>query len=268
MDLELYDKRYNSFQQFCSLINETNINFFRNNNFFKSIVENVNLNYGKQYYNLINENYSNYIKDIDWENIETLANIGAPNETFPFSFNNRILNITPTILRYILFTFNILDHIKNETDIKELNIVEIGGGFAFQPILLYKFAPFFGIRVNNYTIIDLEEVNNLQNLFIGKCKDTDTKLFSNLKSVTYNNFKDVSMYNFAISNYALGELNTYWQNTYIRNIISKIDNGYFCWNFSPKNPKIHSYFNSKEIIKEEENPQTNTPPIKSYILRY
>ncbi len=25
---------------------------------------------------------------------------------------------------------------------------------------------------------------------------------------------------------------------------------------------------SKDIIKEEENPQTNCPPVKSYILRY
>ena len=96
----------------------------------------------------------------------------------------------------------------------------------------------------------------------------DKLSFKNFKSLTYENFTDKKTYNFAISNYALGELNTYWQNTYINNIISKIEHGYFCWNFSPTNPNIHSYFTSKDIIKEEENPQTNCPPVKSYILRY
>ena len=70
--------------------------------------------------------------------------------------------------------------------------------------------------------------------------------------MTFDNFNlDDNDYNFVISNYALGELNTVWQNTYINNIISKVEHGYFCWNFSPSNPNIHSYFTNKDIIKEE-----------------
>tara|TARA_B100000963_G_scaffold202727_1_gene176507 strand:+ start:5907 stop:6713 length:807 start_codon:yes stop_codon:yes gene_type:complete len=268
MNLAIKDVRYNGFQQYCSLINETSINFFRNNNYFKSIVENVNFNYGQQYYNLILKNYSEYLDKISWDNIEKLSNIGLPKNNLQYTFNNKKIQVTPTILRYILFTFNILNHIKNKTDIKQLNIVEIGGGFAFQAVLLYKFSHLFDLEVLNYTVIDLEEVSNLQNLFIEKCNEIDNNSFKNFKSIAYENFTNKKTYNFAISNYALGELNTYWQNTYINNIISKIDHGYFCWNFSPANPDIHSYFTSKDIIKEEENPQTNCPPVKSYILRY
>lgn len=267
MNLEVEDNRYNGFQKFCSLINNTNINFFRSNNYFKSIVENVNIYFGNKYFKLIKENYSEYLEYIDWDTIEKLANIGNPEKNF-YNFNNKKVTITPTILRYILFTFNILNHIKNNTEIKELNIVEIGGGFGFQPILLYKLSNLFDIKINKYTIIDLKEVCNLQNTFIDKCKTIEPSTFENLNSITFNNFKDVETYNFVISNYALGELNTFWQNTYVENIISKIEHGYFCWNFSPANPNIHSYFTSKDIIKEEENPQTNCPPVKSYILRY
>ena len=267
MNLEVEDNRYNGFQKFCSLINDNNINYFRSNNYFKSIVENVNIYFGNQYFKLIKQNYSQYLSDVDWDIIEKLANIGNP-EKISIDLITKKITITPTILRYILFTFNILNHIKNNTEIKELNIIEIGGGFAFQPILLYKFSNLFDIKINRYTIIDLKEVCNLQNTFIKKCNEINPNTFHNLNSVTYNDINNVSEYNFVISNYALGELNTYWQNTYVDNIISKINHGYFCWNFSPANPNIHSYFTNKDIIKEEENPQTNCPPIKSYILRY
>ena len=43
------------------------------------------------------------------------------------------------------------------------------------------------------------------------------------------------------------------KNKYLKiDIVSKIKHGYFCWNFSPQNPKIHDYFTTIKIIKEEE----------------
>ena len=107
---------------------------------------------------------------------------------------------------------------------------------CFQPRYFYK------LKYNLNRIISTEHPKNIDNLQI----------------------KEGS---FFISNYALGELNTYWQNTYIRNIVSKIKHGYLCWNFSPVNPKIHSYFHSIKTIQEEENPQTNNS-VKNYIIRY
>ena len=263
-----YDNRYDGFCNFCSLIDNNNINNFRSNNYFKSIVENVHILYGSQYYKLITEKYNDIIDKINWGKIEKLSNIGNPDKNYYF-FNEKKYIFTPTILRYILFTLNMLSHIKNNTNIKELNIIEIGGGFGFQSILLKEMINIFDLKLNKYTIIDLKSVCNLQNIFINKCKEIDETDYDNLGSMTFDNFNlDDDNYNFVISNYALGELNTVWQNTYINNIISKVEHGYFCWNFSPSNPNIHSYFTNKDIIKEEEEPQTNCAPIKSYILRY
>ena len=126
------------------------------------------------YYNNINNNYKNYISDINWNKIELLGNIGNPYSQ-EYTFNNTTYKFSPTILRYIQFTFDILTHIKNNTELNELNIVEIGGGFGFQSILLYELAYLFNIKVTKYTIVDLKYVCNLQNTFIKQCNKVNNK---------------------------------------------------------------------------------------------
>jgi len=264
---EKHDNRYDGFCNLCKQINESNISYFRGNTYFKSIVENVNSRFGLEYYKLLKNNYSDLLNKIDWKKIELLANIGNPISS-KYTFNNNEYMLSHTIMRYLLFTMNIFSHIKNKTDINKLNIIEIGGGFGFQAVLMYELSNLFNIEVEKYTILDLKSVCNLQTNFIKQCNKINNIDYLNFESTNYEDFKLDSNSNFVISNYALGELNSHWQNLYVKNILSKINHGYLCWNFSPKNPKIHSYFNSKPVIKEEEEPQTNTPPIKSYIVRY
>ena len=262
---EAEDSRYDGWNNFCNQINNSNITHFRKNNYFRSIVESVSSQFGLKYFNNINTNYLEYVLKMDWDKIELLGNIGNP-YNLEYVFNGKKYKLSPTILRYVQFTFDTLSHIKNNTKITDLNIVEVGGGFGFQSILLYELAYLFDLKVSKYTILDLKPVCNLQNTFINRCRNISNKEYNNLQSITVDDYKQDNN-NFFISNYALGELNTYWQNTYIRNVVSKINHGYLCWNFSPENPKIHSYFNSIKTIKEEENPQTNNS-VKNYIIRY
>ena len=72
--LKTNDVRYNGFCNFCSQINESNIFNFRSNNYFRNIVETVSSKFGLDYYNNINNNYKNYISDINWNKIELLGN--------------------------------------------------------------------------------------------------------------------------------------------------------------------------------------------------
>lgn len=268
---EKVDNRYNNFRLFCSQINESNINVFRSNNFFRSIVENVNNDYGNQYYKHVIENYNDYLdlNNVDWKELENVMKIGNPLVMDNYVINNETYEFSPTVMRYFQFTLDMFKHIKEKEITNELNVVEIGGGFGCQAALFCYFAKFFDIKVKTYTIIDLEEVCNLQKHYVKAVSKTLHLYDNNIKSITsdqYNNNYDT---NFVLSNYALGELNSYWQDFYINTIIKKSDNGYFCWNFSPANPTIHEYFKSIDnLIKQEENPQTNCPPVKSYILRY
>ena len=138
------DNRYDGWANFCSQINGINIYNFRKNNYFRSIVETVSPHFGMLYFNNINNKYSKYISNIDWKTIEVLANVGSPYNQ-QYIFNNNKYSLSPTILRYIQFTLDTLTHIKNNTALTELNIVEIGGGFGFQGILLYVFAHLFDL---------------------------------------------------------------------------------------------------------------------------
>ena len=56
--MELKDNRYDGFSKLCSMINEENIHYFRNNGYFKLIVENVSLHFSNEYYRIIKEKYS------------------------------------------------------------------------------------------------------------------------------------------------------------------------------------------------------------------
>lgn len=268
---EKVDNRYNNFKLFCSQINKANIHVFRSDQFFRSIVENVNTEYGNKYFDNVVENYKNYLdlNDVDWRELESVMKLGSPLVMDNYVINNQSYQFSPTVMRYFQFTLDMFKNIKEKGSLHELNVVEIGGGFGCQAVLFCYFAKFFDIKVKSYTIVDLNEVCNLQNHYV---ESVSKKLFiadNIIKSITAEQYSENYNPNYVISNYALGELNSYWQNFYIDTILKKAEHGYFCWNFSPSNPTIHDYFKTVDgLVKEEENPQTNCPPVKSYILRY
>ena len=125
---EKVDNRYNNFRLFCSQINESNINVFRSNNFFRSIVENVNNDYGNQYYKHVIENYNDYLdlNNVDWKELENVMKIGNPLVMDNYVINNETYQFSPTVMRYFQFTLDMFKHIKEKEITNELNVVEIG----------------------------------------------------------------------------------------------------------------------------------------------
>lgn len=247
------DHRYNKFCKECSKITSYNISNFKGNEYIQSIVENVSKNFGDMYL----KNILQY-ENINWDNIKKLNDLGN-SKNYTFTINNLNYELSPTTLRYVQFTLDILKHMKNK-NIEEVDIVEIGGGYGAQSCFLYLLAD--SIKINSYTILDLSEVNNLQKHYINLWDKNLNITCTTLENFTYNDE------NFLISNYALGEFCKKTQNVYINNIVNKIDHGYICWNFSPGNQNIHEYFDNidKELV--EENPQTNCPPVKTYNVLY
>ena len=254
------DNRYNNFKYHCSNINISNIISFKNNESFNSIIENVSYSYGLNYLN----NIMKYNLEIDWDKIKLINDIGNPNNNTFFVNNNKIL-LSSTTLRYIQFTLDILNHIKNTLNLNTIKFVEVGGGYGAQAIFLFELCNLFNITIENYEIIDLQEVNNLQQCYIDQCSVINKDYPIEVITIDEYEYDDE---NYFISNYALGEFTKKWQDRYINDVASKIIHGYICWNFSPENQKIHEYFDNIEKIIEEENPQTNCPPVKSYIIKY
>ncbi len=259
------DERYNRLKQFCINLNNKNFDNFKNNLDIIGIIENVNIEFGKKYLNNI-INHKLNIDKIDLDLIESINNVGNPTN-YIFNINNKNINISPTTLRYLQFTLDIIYHIKYEKNLNKISIVEIGGGYGCQSILLYELSKLFDLTIDKYIILDLLEVNNLQKKYINKISEI-TNITYNIIPKTLKEFNNVEEFNYLISNYALGEFTKDWQDIYIKNIVSKILNGYICWNFNVEDKYIHEYFNKVAKSIKEENPQTNCYPIKSYIIKF
>ena len=258
------DQRYSAFQSFCR--NITDLSNFKKNQYIRLMVETVTYEIGLKYYENI-KLYDEYNK-INWTNIKKMNDIGNPfNNTY--NINNEEIQLSPTTLRYVQYALDMLYHIKQK-NYSEVTIYEVGGGYGFQSVILLEIAKIFDINVTNYTIVDLPEINNIQKLYV---QETSNVLNFNFNDIIFtenpktivNNVKENS---FFISNYALGELQKQWQNYYVQKIIKKCKHGYMCWNFSVNNKKIHEYFDNIDKEIEEENPQTNCPPVKTYIVKF
>jgi hypothetical protein len=256
---------YVKFKKTCFDCDNNNIDDFKNNTDIIGVIETVSKNVGDLYLsNILKYEVS---KNINWTKIKKMNDIGNP-KLYEFSVYDNILLLSPTTLRYIQYSLDILSYIKDNLKLHNLNIIEIGAGYGFQAVLLYELSNLFNIKINHYKIIDLEETNNLQKLFFNKIQDyIEFNIIDNISICDCNNIGTINADLF-ISNYALGEFDRDWQNYYIENVIKYIKHGFICWNFSVNNRKIHEYFHN--IIKtiEEENPQTNCYPVKSYILKY
>ena len=239
-----------------AILNENIFNNFKNQSDFTSILEHVSFEQGLKY---IDE-----IKKYKWESLpwnKFLENdkLGNPNV---FNYLNQLNNITlsnfnisPTTLRYICFGLHIVKYIKHLGK-KELNIVEIGGGYGGQCKILLDLLEYENINIINYTIIDLEEVAKLQYKYLTTLK------YLKIKTLPYENCLSQldSNYDLFISNYALGEFLPDIQHFYINNVLPKCKNYFITWNTRP----IHDFFKTSTII--EEVPQTNPTQFKNVII--
>lgn len=260
---------YTTFQQVCRQLNEQSITTFKRNREIGGIVETVDKRFGDAYLKRIEEFPES--QQIHWERVVSFNGVGSPfMETFVI--NGQPTLLSPTTLRYVYYALDILTYIqKSEMNKDEVDIIEIGGGYGFQSILLYEFAPFFDISFRSYVIVDLPETNHLQSLYLSAC---DSVPVNNIQLVSFYSVNETMFQKnpnaFLLSNYALGEFPRSIQDFYVETIARKTQHGYMCWNFSQGNPEIHPYFftvaSSNDWI--EENPQTNCPPIKSYIVTY
>ena len=269
------DPNYLYFQNFCDSLNENTIVDFKRNREIIGIIENVNIEYGNLYLkNIMKYKESEYI---NWENIKKFNDTGNPS-LFSFLINNNEILLSPTTLRYIQFSLDMLSYIKNDLKLSNVDIVEVGGGYGFQCILFFELAQLFSINVNSYKIIDLPQAGNMQLQYISKCKKYFSSDFYN--KISFISFYDISsiidnmtnmnnqQHSFFVSNYALGEFNKQIQDYYINNVVSHLNHGYICWNFSPNNQEIHPYILNLKPIIDEENPQTNCYPVKSFNVKF
>lgn len=239
----MYNHYTQAIEQNLSL-NPSEWNFKSNPN-YNAILEHVDEGKGYEYLKSINEEFHeifnnnlNYIIDL----CRTNDSYGKTNRVF---FKN-FITCSPTNLRYIYHALLNLKYMK-ESNLNNINVIEIGGGYGGLCFFVLKLAGLFNIKINTYHIFDLKEAVELQKLYL-----------TNLQVNTYSSStldEPFTIYgnSYLISNYGFSEFDMDTQKKYIDKVISPfVSNGMIVWNH------IEPYkFINKDLKIERERPLTS-----------
>tara|TARA_B100000427_G_scaffold155580_1_gene129345 strand:- start:302 stop:1153 length:852 start_codon:yes stop_codon:yes gene_type:complete len=244
------NKRY---PEYCKIASEDNQVFqnFRNNSSYTSVLEHVSPELSKEYYQALKN--LNYSDDYIYSICKILDQPGNPRK---IKVSNSISELTGSSLRYL---YTGLD-IKNKLNLnKMINVVEIGAGYGGQSVILDKILP-----IENYFYVDLKEVNQLIDRFVGNFNVNFNYTFNSLE----DKFDYDSEFDLVISNYAFSELPRNLQNLALNKIINNSKNGYMIINSHglEKNIFLKKYdFHTVDELKKlipnllilEEHPQSH-----------
>jgi hypothetical protein len=213
--------------------------FFKSDPAYTPILEHVTEHVGNRYFTEIKERFPSYYND----NKNLLIELCYKNDLYGKTKKSVFTDFTicsPTNLRYILHSFLILQYIQS-IELNNLNIIEIGGGYGGLYFFLKHLSPLFGVSINTYTIFDLKEASDLQNLYLDNLQVSDysTQQLNNLGSLYKNSF--------LISNYAFSEISPIVQNEYIEKVIKPyVSNGFILWNHI----KVYPFIDKKLYIEK------------------
>lgn len=235
------------YKNICKLAATDNdiFNIFKSNVDYNSILEHVSYEQGLLYLDYLNLNFSELNKYIEYFKKNDI--FGG---TRLYLYKD-IGMISPSTLRYIKVLSDIIEMFG---DLNNKKIIEIGGGYGGQCVILNQYFK----NIKSYTLIDLDEALLLTNKYLNKL-NIDHKI---LKIENINNLNED--FDLVISNYAYSELSKELQDYYYNNIIDKSKNGYFTLNFIDINntqsyslEEIKNKFINKKIKIIDENPKTH-----------
>ena len=218
---------------------------FKEDKVYKSILEHVSLDEGRQYLELIFDEcpqlkkHKNLLYEICLENDK----YGSAQK---YDFENFGM-CSPSNLRYIYHSLLIISHMF-ECKLNDIDVIEIGGGYGGLCLFLHRLAYLFGINLKSYSGFDLPDALNLQSKYLKECNidfnqqylDTDIQLNKN---------------SYLISNYAYSEISSELQTKYTDQVLNPfISHGFLAWN----NNNLWEFINNKKIKTIKEIPSTSS----------
>ena len=213
---------------------------------YQYVLEHVTAEQGKQYLDLTKSEFSQFYDEYK-NNIVALCKTndisGKPNRSYFFDF----CSCSATNLRYLYQSLLIASHVRN-LNINSLNIIEIGGGYGGLCLFLHKLSDYLNIKINSYTIFDLEEAEALQKKYL---KEHDIFLADK---------NNLSKDSFLISNYAFSELPLDLRLSYEQSVINPFCNhGFLAWNGC----ELSEFVKHRTVTSQPEKPSTH--PNNKYV---
>jgi hypothetical protein len=172
-------------------------------------------------------------------------NIGNPKKE---DIHNELPLCNSNTIKYIYFGLLNIKYII-DNNLEHFDFIEIGGGYGGQCIILLELFKILNIKINNYILIDLDNILKFQKKY--------TSLFDNSKCIflEYNSYVSYDFTNnsYLFSCYCFNEVNEEIRKNYYDNLFPFIKKGLFIWpnvktlkNFAKK--YIHKKIDDQNII--------------------
>lgn len=233
---------YGIYNDYCNYINsfiniDINLWNFKSNLYYRGILEHVSEELGLEYLNCIIDKFPHFYNKNKNYLIELCHKNDSIGCTLKYDYNN-FTSCSPTNLRYILHSLIILTYMKDNCNLNNIDIIEIGGGYGGLCFFINKLSPLFKITINNYTIFDLEPVKILQKKYLENLNIT------NLNFEDINNIKNLKTNSFLISNYAFSEIKIEYRKEYSKKVLNPYTSyGFITWNYNQYLNKYETEYN-------------------------
>lgn len=205
------------------ILRKNDLSSFKSNGNYTYMLEHVNAEQGRKYLEYIQRETG--LSDSEIRSFCVLNDsIGNPNRV---TFSNT-LTCSPTSLRYIWHAYTALKHFHMFDEV--VNIVEVGGGYGGLCLAVNMVAEKIGLKVNSYTIIDLDAPSRLQEAYLVNFPLSFPTFFH--KADTYGSgIEQKNLY--LISNYCFSEIDDEHQKKYREILFPKVIHGFMAWNHIP-----------------------------------
>lgn len=238
---------YIDWEKTCDEIVDTKMNNWKQHPHVFNMLEHLPDWIGEQY-------LQNLIKNegIEMSLIQEISNLNDVDGSncVEFTIDNEKVKISPTTIRYLSHSIDILNLLK-KNNVSMVSMIEIGAGYGGLALILNYLSrkQKYNVKIKKYYIYDLPSVQNLQKYYLTRHNFLDGFIEWKESSTFGKDLKEEEGL-FLISNYALSEMNLEYRKQYLENILPIINGAYMLWN-SPNMEGLPF-----RRIEKEEHPKT------------
>jgi hypothetical protein len=239
---------YSDWEQICDEIVATTMKNWKEHPTVYNMLEHLPEWIAEEYFQKLIQNDT-----IELGLIQEISDLNDVDGSFFLEFNvdNQKVKISPTSIRYLSHSIDILNLLK-KNNIPTVSMIEIGAGYGGLALILNYLSrkQKYNVNINKYYIYDLPSAQNLQKFYLTRHTFLDGFVEWKDSSSFGSDLKEDTDELFLISNYALSEMDIEFRKKYLGNLLPIIDGAFMLWNSSDMDGLPLTR------IEKEETPQT------------